>query len=96
MFGKNVIWLKLYRKEQLCRNSVTISFFGAWLRLRTFLFNGRCNNKFNIVIKEGKSIPDYKQMYLTLLDSVETAIEMLKNVEQACEDIYIDTDKTNE
>ena len=41
-------------------------------------------------------MPDYKQMYLTLLDSVETAIEMLKNVEQACEDIYIETDETIE
>ena len=41
-------------------------------------------------------MPDYKQMYLTLLDSVETAIEMLKNVEQACEEIYIETDKTTE
>ncbi len=38
-------------------------------------------------------MPDYKQMYLTLLDSVETAIEMLKNVEQECEEIYIDTDE---
>ena len=60
------------------------------------LFNGHSNNKFYIVIKEGKSMPDYKQMYLTLLDSVETAIEMLKNVEQACEDIYIDTDEIAE
>lgn len=41
-------------------------------------------------------MPDYKQMYLTLLDSVETAVEMLKNVEQACEEIYIDTDETQE
>ncbi len=41
-------------------------------------------------------MPDYKQMYLTLLDSVETAIEMLKNVEQECEEIYIDTDETKE
>lgn len=41
-------------------------------------------------------MPDYKQMYLTLLDSVETAIEMLKKVEQACEEIYIETDKTTE
>ncbi len=41
-------------------------------------------------------MPDYKLLYLTLLDSVETAIEMLKNVEQACEDIYIDTDETQE
>lgn len=41
-------------------------------------------------------MPDYKQMYLTLLDSVETAIEMLKNVEQECEEIYIDTDEIAE
>ena len=41
-------------------------------------------------------MPDYKQMYLTLLDSVEKAIESLKNVEQACEDIYIETDETIE
>ena len=41
-------------------------------------------------------MPDYMQMYLTLLDSVETAIEMLKNVEQACEEIYIDTDEIAE
>lgn len=41
-------------------------------------------------------MPDYKQMYLTLLDSVETAIEMLKNVEQECEEIYIDTDEIKE
>ena len=59
------------------------------------LFNGRCNKNI-IVVKEGKSMPDYKQMYLTLLDSVETAIEMLKNVEQACEEIYIETDETIE
>lgn len=41
-------------------------------------------------------MPDYKQMYLTLLDSVEKAIESLKNVEIACEDIYIETDETQE
>lgn len=39
---------------------------------------------------ENKS-PDYKQMYLTLLDEVENAIERLKNVQKACEEIYIDT-----
>ena len=36
-------------------------------------------------------MPDYKQMYLILLDSVEKAIEMLKNAELACEEIYINT-----
>lgn len=35
--------------------------------------------------------PDYKQMYLTLLDEVENVIEKLENVKRACEEIYIDT-----
>ncbi len=41
-------------------------------------------------------MPDYKMLYLSLLDGVEKAIENLKNVEQACEEIYIDTDETVE
>ena len=36
-------------------------------------------------------MPDYEQMYKTMLDSVEKAIETLKNVELACEEIYINT-----
>ena len=36
-------------------------------------------------------MPDYKQMYLILLDSVEKAIELLKNAKLTCEDIYINT-----
>jgi hypothetical protein len=58
-----------------------------------FCNNGRCSNKFNIVIKEGIFMPDYKQMYLNLLDNVEKAIQMLKNAEVACEEIYINTDE---
>ena len=52
----------------------------------------------NIILlkKEGKSMPDYKLLYLTLLDGVEKAIENLKNVEIACEEIYVDTDETQE
>ena len=41
-------------------------------------------------------MPDYKLLYLTLLDGVEKAIESLKNVEIACEEIYIDTDESAE
>ncbi len=37
--------------------------------------------------------PDYKQMYLTLFDEVTVVIEKLKNVQKACEEIFIDTDK---
>lgn len=36
-------------------------------------------------------MPDYKQMYLKLLDGVEKAIEELKKVELACEEIYMNT-----
>ena len=41
-------------------------------------------------------MPDYKLLYLTLLDGVEKAIESLKNVELACEELYIDPDETTE
>ncbi len=36
-------------------------------------------------------MPDYEKMYKTLLDGVEKVIESLKNVELACEEIYINT-----
>lgn len=36
-------------------------------------------------------MPDYEKMYKTLLDGVEKAIEELKRVELACEEIYIET-----
>lgn len=36
-------------------------------------------------------MPDYEKMYKTMLDGVEKAIEELKKVELACEEIYIDT-----
>ena len=39
-------------------------------------------------------MPDYKQMYLTLLDNVEKTINMLINAQRECEDIFIDTDET--
>lgn len=36
-------------------------------------------------------MPDYEKMYKTLLDGVEKAIENLKNVELACEELYINS-----
>lgn len=65
---------------------------------RTFLFlcNGHCNNKFYIVIKEGKSMPDYKQMYLTLLDNVEKTLNLLVQAQKNCEEIFINTDEAEE
>ena len=38
-------------------------------------------------------MPDYKLLYLTLLDGVEKAINLLIDTQKACEEIYIDTDK---
>ncbi len=35
---------------------------------------------------------DYKKMYLTALDAMERAMELLAEAERACEEIYIQTD----
>lgn len=32
---------------------------------------------------------DYKQMYLTLMDATEKAIEVLVSAQRACEELYI-------
>lgn len=34
---------------------------------------------------------DYKKMYLTAVDAIERAIELLAEAEQACEELYIQT-----
>ena len=34
-------------------------------------------------------MPDYKQMYLTLLDATEKAINELVSAQRACEELYI-------
>ena len=41
-------------------------------------------------------MPDYKQLYLTLLDGVEKALNLLIETQKACEELYIDTDETTE
>jgi len=41
-------------------------------------------------------MPDYKLLYLTLLDGVEKAINLLIDTQKACEEIYVDTDETKE
>lgn len=35
---------------------------------------------------------DYKKMYLTAVDAMERAMELLAAAEQACEEIYMQTD----
>ena len=39
----------------------------------------------------GDNMADYKQMYLTLLDATEKAINELVSAQRACEDIYINS-----
>lgn len=41
-------------------------------------------------------MPDYKLLYLKLLDGVEKAINLLADTQRACEEIYIDTAQTVE
>lgn len=41
-------------------------------------------------------MPDYKQMYLNLLDGVEKAITLLIDAQKKCEEIYIDTAETTQ
>lgn len=36
---------------------------------------------------------DYRKMYLTLLDAVETSIQLLTNAQQECEDIYVESEE---
>ena len=48
----------------------------------------------------GENIADYKQMYLTLLDATEKAINELISAQRACEELYVmiaaDEDPENE
>ena len=34
---------------------------------------------------------DYKKMYLTAMDAMEKAVELLTAAQQKCEDIYVET-----
>lgn len=40
-------------------------------------------------IEGSDTMPDYKQMYLTLLDATEKAINELISAQRACEEQYI-------
>ncbi len=41
-------------------------------------------------------MPDYKQMYLTLLDATEKAINELISAQRACEELYILSEEAEE
>jgi len=36
-------------------------------------------------------LADYKKMYLTAMDAMEKAVELLTAAQQRCEDIYVET-----
>ena len=39
---------------------------------------------------------DYRRMYLTAVDAMEKAITLLEEAQRECEDIYVETDETEE
>ena len=39
---------------------------------------------------------EYKKMYLTAVDAMEKAMTLLEEAQRKCEDIYIETDDTEE
>ena len=39
---------------------------------------------------------DYKKIYLTAVDAMEKAMTLLEEAQRKCEDIYIETDDTEE
>ena len=39
----------------------------------------------------GDKMADYKAMYLTAMDAMERAIEVLMEAQQKCEDLYVET-----
>jgi len=40
-------------------------------------------------------MPDYRELYLTLMREVEKSVELLINAQQKCEDMYINSDGPN-
>lgn len=44
----------------------------------------------------GDNMANYKQMYLTLLDATEKAINELVSAQRACEDIYVNSSDEEE
>ena len=40
-------------------------------------------------------MPDYKEMYLTLMRATEKAIRTLIEAQQQCEELYLDAEDTN-
>jgi len=42
-------------------------------------------------VQGGEDLADYKKMYLTAMDAMEKAVELLTAAQQRCEDIYVET-----
>ena len=69
-----------------CVAATSCAFFGAQLRLRTFLF------------LEGRTIPDYQKMYTTLFNAITDALEEIQkqNIGLAQEQLMAAQQKTEE
>ena len=49
------------------------------------------SNKKRSCLQGGEDLADYKKMYLTAMDAMEKAVELLTAAQQKCEDIYVAT-----
>ena len=49
------------------------------------------SNKKRSCVQGGEDLADYKKMYLTAMDAMEKAVELLTAAQQRCEDIYVET-----
>lgn len=47
----------------------------------------------NIRYKEMRDMPDWKEMYLTLMRSTEQAVRVLTEAQQKCEELYIEAEE---
>ena len=48
------------------------------------------------IITGGDFMPDYKEMYLTMVRASENAINMLIEAQRKCEDLYLSDSESND
>lgn len=46
----------------------------------------------NVRYKEMRDMPDWKEMYLTLMRGTEQAVRVLTEAQQKCEELYIEAE----
>ena len=96
-FGKNATpYLTSHVDGKLVWRKRSYAFFVRNFGCALFIFTMAVVTNIILLFKEGSAMPDYKQMYLTLLDGVEKALNLLIETQRACEELYIVTDKSVE